>query len=378
MADVEFPTQDVSLTDDTTGQKVTIVSDGGQGRMLTDATVSVEQTLGFDNYADQWIVLTSIGNAGDTIRFQIEGGASGDVTITRTATEDTLSKLAIKIVNSLNADATFRTRWTAKAFNQVVFIIGIVPGELGEAPNAGDVIVTVSGTITFNQDTFHDRVIRRNKTALLTPDFQDNRVGVLGVQGEVSSVLKAGNPIFFNIQRILSTATETEFLDLTVPTLQTYFISQVIGASELDSKFVVYRGFFRDYVQNITGTVSNDYILDYECMPTPFQGSYWSVTVGGVPNTNFEILDDPNDDKKSILRYTGAGNLDGQAIVVTYDAVDRIIVGFIQKPSSAIVPLQTPLKLEEGEFVIVTIKNRSNNAGEATVSLIGFFEEEVA
>jgi len=373
-------TQDCAIYDETTGNSASVGMRDGKGILYTDSTVTIEETLGFDNYADQWIVLTSAGSAGDTIRFQIEQGTSGDVTITRTASETDIYLLAAKIGVALNADPTFIIRWKAKIFNQVVFIVSRVLGERGEAPDAGDVIVTKTGGITFNQDTDQDIIIRRPKTALISPDRYDNRVGILGVQGEVSSVLKSDNPIHMNIQKNLATTAETLFLDATVPALRDWYISEVIGASELDSKIVMYKGIERARYVTWTGTTSNDKQLAYECMPDPFQGSgaglYWQAKIDNVVNTNWTIIDDPTDHTKSILRFTGSNALiNGHAISITYDAVDRVLVAFISKPGSAIVPLETPLKLSPAQFVIVTEKNRSANAGEASVSLIGFYED---
>ena len=372
-------TQDCAIYDEATGNSVSVGLRDGKGILYTDSTVTIEETLGFDNYGDQWIVLTSAGSAGNTIRFQIEGGASGDVTITRTASETDIYLLAAKIGVALNADPTFIVRWKAKIFNQVVFIVARVLGERGEAPDAGDVVVTKTGGITFNQDTDQDKIIRRPKTALISPDRYDNRVGILGVQGEVSSVLKSDNPIHINVQKNLATTSETLFYDATVPALKDWYISELIGASELDAKIIMYKGIQRARVVSWTGTTSNDHTLAYECMPDPFQGSgtglYWQVKVNTVITTTFTIIDDPTDHTKSILRYTGAGNLLGKTVEITYDAVDRVLVAFISKPGSAIVPLETPLKLTTGQFLIVTEKNRSNSAGEAAVSLVGFYED---
>ena len=369
-------TQDCAIYDEATGNSVSVGLRDGKGILYTDSTVTIEETLGFDNYADQWIVLTSCGSAGNTIRFQIEQGTSGDVTITRTASETDIYLLAAKIGVALNADPTFIVRWKAKIFNQVVFIVARVLGERGEAPDAGDVVVTKTGGITFNQDTDQDKIIRRPKTALISPDRYDNRVGILGVQGEVSSVLKSDNPIHYNVQKNLATTAETLFIDATVPDLQDWYISQLVGASELDSKIVMYKGIQRARVLNWTGTTSNDKQLMYECMPDPFQGTYWVAKIDNVVNTNWTIIDDPTDHTKSILRFTGNNALiNGKALKITYDAVDRVLVAFIQKPGSAIVPLETPLKLTPAQFVIVTEKNRSANAGEASVSLVGFYED---
>jgi hypothetical protein len=349
------------------------------GRLKTDSIVTIEETFGYDNFADHWVLWQTVGSIGGTIRYRIQGGASGDVTYTVTALDTDKYELAKHIAAALNANSLFTTKWFAKVFNEIVFIIAKLEGERGEAPLIGDVLITMTGSppATYMLDSdFQDRIIRRSKTAVITPSLTDNRIGVLGVQGEVSSVIKSENPIYINILKNLATAAETVFVDRNVTAKQTWFISQVIGASELDAKLIMYRGIQRLRVETWTGTTSQDKLLDYQSIP--LEGIKYSVTVNGVLTTGFLILDDPTDDTKSILRWTGNNNvINGKTIQITYDAVDRVLVAFIQKPGTANIPLETPMKLFSSQFITITVQNRSANAGEVSATMVGFYEEEI-
>jgi hypothetical protein len=195
------------------------------------------------------------------------------------------------------------------------------------------------------------------------------------VRGEVTSQDKADNPIYFNVLKTLATATESEFLQAATPIGKIWYLTSWIIASQLDCRGNLYFGIQAARVENKTGITGTTINLDY--MAIPITGK-WTLLVNGVNRTaDFAVYDNPTDYKKSQLIKTGGANLVAtDTIVVTYDAVQRIAVAFSLKSGSQVIPLETPVKLPYGKFIYATIQNRSNSAGEASITLIGFEEIE--
>ena len=124
MADLtqEDSSQYVSIVDEVTGLKASIVLDGGVNKLRALADVTVNSLRGFDPIADTWMFIgtegdsTGAGGIGDTVRTQLLAGddltlfPAVDVTSTLTANEAGVGKetaLANLIVTELNADANF-------------------------------------------------------------------------------------------------------------------------------------------------------------------------------------------------------------------------------------------------------------------------------
>lgn len=172
---------------------------GGKHKQLVDATVTVEEVFGLDNFADTWFFILTAGAIGNTVTINIAASAvdttspDRDVaaytkiyTLIAADVGDEL-KLRDNIVAALNADALFNPHWKAAVIknNAIVHISSKYPGEFGERLSVAGFAVTPSGTTT-TQIAF-DNVKRRGKQTSLTRDPNDKRIGVLGISGEVTT-----------------------------------------------------------------------------------------------------------------------------------------------------------------------------------------------
>jgi hypothetical protein len=172
---------------------------GGIRRLKTDATVTVEQIFGFDDFADVWFFILTSGSIGDTVRIQIAAGLhdstspdsdipATDKTIILTVSEIG-NELALrdKIITELNADVNFALGWKASAIkdNAAIHISSKFMGEFGERLTALDFRTTTTGTTT-TQDAF-DSIRRRGKQNTGTRDPRDKRLVTVGISGEVTT-----------------------------------------------------------------------------------------------------------------------------------------------------------------------------------------------
>ena len=176
----------------------------GKRRMLTDSIVKVEEVFGQDRFADVWIYIGTaqdsygVGNAGDTLRVQIGARDNAaiwpavDVTTTVTLAMTLAMKpeveLAKQVILDLNADSNFTPHFKATLIKDtsIVHITAKVRGEWGERPNAGDFLVTTTGTTVAL--AAYDRISMRGKSTSLSRDPYDPRVGILGISGTVSVI----------------------------------------------------------------------------------------------------------------------------------------------------------------------------------------------
>jgi len=173
----------------------------GVRRLKTDATVTVEQVFGFDDFADTWGALLS-GPLDGTIRTQIAGWSDPtgterdqpavDVTTTVEAAEvnDDIA-LRDKHILALNNDANFSSAWKAYTIkdNPIVYIGSKFVGEYGERPLANDYQFTAAGGCDA-QPAF-DHIKRRGKQNSGAKDPKDRRYVTVGVSGEVQSLPSA-------------------------------------------------------------------------------------------------------------------------------------------------------------------------------------------
>jgi len=179
---------------------VDVILDDGIKKLAALADVTVNSLRGFDPIADSWFYIGSeidddgtVGTAGDTIRVQIAAGSDQalypaiDVTYTLTAGDAANDEdaLATNVAAYLNADVTFSDLWRAQKVsgNGCVYITAKKPGGHYERPNAGDFMVTTTGTVTVTPA--FGNLIRRQKATSLARDPSDPRQGILGIQGSV-------------------------------------------------------------------------------------------------------------------------------------------------------------------------------------------------
>lgn len=172
---------------------------GGKRKLLTDATVTVEQVFGFDNFADSWFTIATAGAIGSTLRLQISAGTldttspdsdgvAVDYTYTLIAADvgDEL-KLRDNFINGVNANANFLANWKASAVkdNPTVHITSKYIGEVGERIPVDSFLITTTGATTAARA--FDNIKRRGKQNSGARDPRDKRIVTIGISGEVTS-----------------------------------------------------------------------------------------------------------------------------------------------------------------------------------------------
>jgi hypothetical protein len=186
-----------------------VVSVGGLKRAAVDANISsINVPLGKDPLPDMYFPILIAGAIGDTIRIQVSATANDstspdndipayDYTYTLVAADagDEV-RLANNLADSLNDDPDFELSFleatavdSIDEFRPIVHISSTVfsmNGEFAERPNAGDVIITTTGTTSVLIDNNNDRLISRAKEVSLARDPNNpHRLGVQNVSGTV-------------------------------------------------------------------------------------------------------------------------------------------------------------------------------------------------
>lgn len=189
-----------------------VITKNFRNALVTDASVTVEQVFGFDDFADSWVRIDTSGAIGDTVRVQIAGftdptGSERDmpaVDYTYTLISGDVDKELIlrdSIVAGLNNDANFiASSWKATVIkdNPIIHIGSKLIGEEGERPVSGDFIVTPTGTTTTSfQNSDNDKFVRRGKQNSGARDPRDRRLVTIGISGEVQAVPGAAGDLFF-------------------------------------------------------------------------------------------------------------------------------------------------------------------------------------
>lgn len=186
----------------------TKVRSDGLTALVSDSTVVVESTFGFDQQPDSFFRIIKTGDVGDTWTIYI-AGTSNDTTmpdrdlpsytkifyVLADEVGDEL-KFRDRIVQTLNADPAFKTgiymkaqKATDRAIVHVQSSKFSASGEFYERPNSGDFNVTVTGTaqvvIGF------DNIVSRSKPVTISRDIDSpHRLGLFGVTGSVSITFK--------------------------------------------------------------------------------------------------------------------------------------------------------------------------------------------
>lgn len=192
----------------------TKVRSDGLTALVTDATVVVESTFGFDQQPDSYFQIINTGVAGNTWTVYIAGtnadpsSPDRDVpaytkifTVLVGEVGDEL-KLRDRIIQELNADAVFKNTVflkAAKATDRAIVHIQSqkfsVSGDFWERPNAGDFNVTVTGSAV--RTVGFDNLISRSKPVTISRDRDSpHRLGLFGVTGSVSVTAKELSDLF--------------------------------------------------------------------------------------------------------------------------------------------------------------------------------------
>lgn len=174
----------------------------GKNKLLTDATVTVEEVFGQDPFPDSYFTITNSGAQNDTIRLQVAATAGDtstpdrdvaaiDLTYTLVAADvgDEL-KLRDNIVVYLNGQSSFKNAFLKAQKVKDLAAVHItstkrsMDGEFYERPNANDFQVTATGTTTVSAG-FNNLVSRGKSTSLARDPDSPHRLGILGISGSV-------------------------------------------------------------------------------------------------------------------------------------------------------------------------------------------------
>lgn len=183
----------------------------GRNRLATDATVTVEQIFGQDNFADTWFFIKKAGDNGNTWTITIAASSvdtttpdrdvpaySKVITVTATEAGDEI-KLRDKIIAELNSDVLFSPHWKASSIknNAAVHISSKYIGEFGDRNNSLDFNVVVTGTAeVFFENSNNYQIFRRGKKNSGIRDPRDKRLVTVGISGEVQAVPGAVGDLF--------------------------------------------------------------------------------------------------------------------------------------------------------------------------------------
>ena len=158
----------------------------GINKLETNATVTVEEIFGQDQFPDNWCRIDSIGSgSGDQACIVIP---SESVNVCATQIDgDTILTLAARLRANLNADNTFFAYYRAIQVvdNPVVHVGAKIRDGAGERIGADAFQCTSTGSVVVTRG-FGDGIRVRGKSTSMTADPRDPRVGTLGFSGVVT------------------------------------------------------------------------------------------------------------------------------------------------------------------------------------------------
>lgn len=207
----------------------TKVRGDGLTALVTDATVVVESTFGFDQQPDSYFQIVNTGAAGDTWTIYIAGTTADPTTPDRDVPSYTKVftvvagevgdeiKLRDRIIQELNADTVFKNTVflkAAKATDRAIVHIQSqkfsVSGDFWERPLAGDFNVTTTGTAV--RILGFDNLISRSKPVTISRDRDSpHRLGLFGVTGSVSVTAKELSDLY--VQEALLSGSSSMLVD---------------------------------------------------------------------------------------------------------------------------------------------------------------------
>lgn len=198
----------------------TKVRSDGLNALVTDATVVVESTFGFDQQPDSFFRIINTGGAGTTWTIDIAGTSvdpsapDRDVPAYQKVFTVQLAEVGDeiefrdRIISELNQDIVFKDtalfkaqRATDRAIVHIYSLAFSASGEFYERPLAGDFAVTIGGAPGDGVVVVgFDNVVSRSKPVTISRDFDSpHRLGLFGITGDVNVTSKALSDLF--IQR---------------------------------------------------------------------------------------------------------------------------------------------------------------------------------
>ncbi len=94
--------------------------------------------------------------------------------------------------------------------------------------------------------------------------------------------------------------------------------------------------------------------------------------------SDYDVIQNPNDETKSNIVFTMAQPpANGSSITVTYDTVILKLGLHVIANDSKPFMFGAPIKMEESNFLVVSVQNKSANAGIAIANINGFYEDKI-
>jgi len=282
---------------------------------------------------------------------------------------DSYSDVMAGLANSINTNANVKDSWLATIYFDKIHIRSKVQGD-----QTDDISVVATGTLELTASS--DKLDRVWKPIMVEVDPYDKRYGRIGVFGEIGVLRRANNPIHISEVKNIATASEVVFTDKTIPIQTVWYITNVLVADDISTKFTMYSGIQRDKIE--------EYIADGETTHFPLDNNsvnssnYITVTVDSVEKTlgsDYSIADYVAG-RSQIVFPANKKPVNNAVVEITYDAAKRILALFVQANSSQDFEWGAPIKLDgdNGEFIIASVTNKSANEGEAIANINGFFE----
>jgi hypothetical protein len=196
--------------------------------LVTDSTVVVESTFGFDQQPDSHFVIRETGGAGTTWTLFIRGTNNDNTTPDRDLPDYTKvftvqpsevgDEIAFRdrIIQELNQDTAFKNdaflkaqRVTDRAIVHIYSTKFSASGEFFERPLTGDFTVTIGGTPGDGVvNVVFDNMISRSKPITISTDTDSpHRLGLFGITGSVR--VTAGSLADLYIQEVTDDGTPT-------------------------------------------------------------------------------------------------------------------------------------------------------------------------
>ncbi len=347
-----------------------------EGKLKTSTTVGavgVGETYGMDLYPSAWITLGGSITTDNWVKITID---SYDSQYTIQA-GDTWEDIVAGLVNAINSNNDVKDKVDAFSHYKRVFIRGEEQGDKFEGLS---ISTSVSSGASITSIANDNTIKKLWKEVLIEEDEHDRRFGRIGVFGEVGSRTKAENPIHICVRKSIATQNEIVFADKIVPSDKIWYITNVAVADDNATEFKVYHGTQRDYTgDSFTGDGSTEiFALSYGAINN---ANYIEVKIDSVVKTlgsDYDVIQNPNDETKSNIVFTMAQPpANGSSITVTYDTVILKLGLHVIANDSKPFMFGAPIKMEESNFLVVSVQNKSANAGIAIANINGFYEDKI-
>ena len=346
-----------------------VITEDGTNYLRTKTTVGSTVTgeiYGWDIYPSGWVELGGSITSGDIVTITIDGYDSSYTV----QTSDEWSDIVDGLVTNINDNTNVNTKVKAFSQHKLVFIRA---QERGDKYDGLILSASVSTDATVTADANHTELAFYWKEILVEEDDDDKRYGRIGVFGEVGSRTKAENPIHITVKKNIATTSEVVFADKDVPSNTIWYITNIAVADGRAAEFLVYHGLERNRNETFTGDGSTTtFTLDYNAVGNE---DYIDVVTDGSAASfggDYELKQNDDDEKKTDIIFSSAPST---SVDVTYDTTKLSLGLFVVENTSQDFEFGAPIKLDEGEFLIASVKNKASNAATALLNINGFTEE---